>query len=120
VDSDPVQQLSGGFLLDGQASAGELKLTTPLGTVASRWVWSPGQATMTHDGQTRQFDNMATLTEQLTGVALPLEAVFAWLQGRSFPVDGWRVDLDNWPRGRILAHRLSPSPAVELRLILDK
>jgi outer membrane lipoprotein LolB len=44
VRSEPAQSFSAGFELSGRPEAGELLLSTPLGTTLAQARWSPGQA----------------------------------------------------------------------------
>lgn len=119
VRGDPPQNLSAGFDLRGQASEGDLLLTSPLGTTVAQAVWRPGRAQLNANGQQQVFASMEELLARLTGAALPLAALFDWMDGRDTPVPGWESDLSDHAQGRLVARRLSPQPAVELRLLLD-
>ncbi len=117
VRSEPPQNLSAGFELLGQARAGQLRLSSPLGTTLALARWQPGQAQLSSGGQEQRFGSMEELLAQLTGAALPLAALFDWLDGRPTPVPGW--ESERLGPERLVARRLSPLPAVELRLLLD-
>lgn len=119
VQSDPPQNLSAGFDLRGQAREGDLLLTSPLGTTLAQAIWRPGRAQLNASGQQQVFGSMEELLARLTGAALPLAALFDWMDGRETPVSGWESDLSGHAQGRLIARRLSPLPAVELRLVLD-
>lgn len=120
VRSDPVQNFSAGFDLRGQAEQGELLLTTPLGTTLARARWMPGRAELNASGTPQIFPSMEELLMQVTGAALPLAALFDWLEGRATPVPGWEADLSGRPQGRLWARRSQALPVVELRLLLDE
>ena len=120
VDSDPPQSYSAGFDLQGSAQAGQLLLATPLGTTLATLAWKPGWAEWTQRGQTTQNDSLQAITADLGGAALPVVALFAWLQGQNTPVDGWEVDLSHHAEGRIVARRTAPPPAAELRLVFSR
>ena len=119
VDSEPPQSFFAAFELRGQAHAGELHLTSPLGTTLARLQWSPGAATLHNNGQTQQFDSLDALATQATGASIPIAALFAWLAGQPVPSEGWEADLTQLDAGRLLARRTTPAPPSELRLILE-
>lgn len=108
------------FELSGQAQAGELLLSTPLGTTLARLRWTPQLALLTSDGQTRAFDTLDALAAEATGTAIPIAALFQWLQGQPAAADGWQADLTLLGEGRLVARRTQPAPAAELRLILEQ
>lgn len=107
------------FELSGAADAGELLLSSPLGTTLAQLRWSPQSALLRNNGQTRAFDSLDALAIEATGTAIPIAALFEWLQGRAAPADGWQADLTQLEAGRLLARREQPAPAAELRLILE-
>lgn len=119
VHSDPPSITSAAFELRGTAEQGELQLLSPLGTTVAQLQWQPGSAHLHRGAAPEVFASVADLTEQLTGSALPLDALFQWLQGRAWPSPGWVVDLSAWPQGELKARREQPLPAVSLRLRLD-
>ena len=119
VRSQPAQSFSAGFELNGHAEAGELLLSTPLGTTLAQARWSPGQAWLASGAQVRRFPSIDELLRELTGTTLPLTALFDWLRGIPTQAQGWEADLAQSADGRLLARRSSPAPLVELRLLLD-
>jgi outer membrane lipoprotein LolB len=119
VRSDPVQSLSASFELRGSASQGELRLASPLGTTLAEARWQPGQALLQAGSENRHFASMTELLQALTGAALPLGALFDWLDGKASEVPGWVADLSGRGEGRLLARRLEPHPPIELRIRLD-
>ncbi len=115
------------FELFGTPEAGRLELTSPLGPLLARAVWQPGRATLqTPDGE-RQFDDLDTLTREMLGEAIPVAALFDWLQARPWPAAphqttangfeqlGWRIE----PRLPALVATRLAAPVVTLRAKLD-
>ncbi|MEO7159054.1 MAG: lipoprotein insertase outer membrane protein LolB [Polaromonas sp.] len=121
VLSDPEQSFSAGFELKGKSERGELTLISPLGNVLSVLRWSPGEAELDSGNQKIQrFASVDALMAQATGAAVPLKALFAWLQGDNAHVSGWSADLSRHSEGRISAKRAQPAPAADLRVVLDQ
>lgn len=119
VESNPVQSLSATLDLSGDAQAGDLLLSGPLGTALLALSWRPGRATMQRNGQSREYDSVSALMQDALGADLPLTALFAWLDGKEAAVEGWHVDLSQLSTGRLSARRTGPAPAVDLRLMLE-
>ena len=119
VQSDPPQSFSASFDLRGSPAAGELQLTTPLGTSLATVVWSPGSAELRQGGQITRRGSLDELTAELSGTPVPVAALFGWLRGRTGDVPGWQADLAQQPEGRITARRISPPPAAELRVVVQ-
>jgi outer membrane lipoprotein LolB len=119
VNSDPVQSMTAGFDLRGNASIGELALYTPLGSTLARLVWIPGDAQLQWSGKIRHFDSLDELTLEATGTALPIAGLFRWLAGDPAEVPGWSAELQKLDEGRLVARRTSPEPMVELRLAFE-
>lgn len=120
VQGNPPQSLSAAFELRGDAQNGSLSLTSPLGTTLAEAQWSPQDALWRTPGETRHFATMEQMSTQLAGTALPLAALFDWLQGRPTPANGWEADLADLPQGRIRAQRLAPAPTAQLRIVLEQ
>ena len=121
VQSEPTQSFSAGFELRGQAERGELTLISPLGNVLGVLRWSPSEAVLDSGNQKIQrFDSVDALMAQATGAAVPLSALFAWLQGDNASVSGWSADLSRHSEGRISAKRVQPMPQAALRVVLDQ
>lgn len=126
----PAQQWSAGFELRGSAQAGELDLTSPLGTTVAQARWRPGQAELHQGGERRAFPGLGELSRQLLGENVPLEALFDWLRGRPWPAashertaqgfvqQGWAVDLSGLGEGRLTARR-DQAPTILLRARLE-
>jgi outer membrane lipoprotein LolB len=120
VASEPMQSFAGGFELEGNPTAGQLSLFTPLGGTAAVLHWSPGLAQLQSGGNTQQYSSVQAMLEQTTGAAIPLEALFAWLRGQAAIAPGWLADLSRHPEGRISALRSEPSPSAQLRIVLER
>lgn len=121
VATEPGQSFFAGFELEGDARSGALRLFSPLGNLLADLRWSPAGATLDAPGQpTRTAASVEALSLELTGTALPLRTLFAWLRGDAEPAKGWQADLSQLADGRLRAQRLDPAPAAELRLILER
>ncbi|MBA4254023.1 MAG: hypothetical protein M1359_09805 [Betaproteobacteria bacterium] len=118
IETDPVQHFSANFELWGNADSGSLSLSSPLGQRLAHAQWDAQQALLLHNGRSSVYAHMDELSAALTGVALPLPALFAWLRGQQAQIEGWQADLSRHAQGRLQARRWLPTPAVELRLIL--
>lgn len=121
VATEPAQSFFAGFELEGDARTGALRLFSPLGNLLADLRWSPAGATLTTPGQPpRTAASVEALSRELTGTALPLRTLFAWLRGDAEPAEGWQADLSQLADGRLRAQRLDPAPAADLRLILER
>ncbi len=127
-----------GFELAGNPSAGQLELSTPLGSLMARARWGAGSVTLQTPDSERSFESLDELTRELLGEAIPVAALFDWLQGRPWPQApsralpgrtggtsgtgssdqagfeqlSWRVDLTQREQGLIVATRLSDPPVI--------
>lgn len=119
VHSEPVQSVAAGFDLRGSPDAGTLLLTSPLGNAVARVEWSKTDAEWRQADQVINRRNLEELTTELGGTALPVAALFAWLNGKALEIDGWQADLSRHMEGRITARRMHPLPRAELRLVLQ-
>lgn len=119
VESEPPQSLSAGFDLSGSPEAGELVLTSPLGTTLATVRWRTGWAELQQGTQVTRRDSLSALTAERGGAALPVAALFAWLRGTPEQADGWVVDLSRHASGRITAQRQQPAPTAELRIVFQ-
>ncbi|MBT9455868.1 MAG: outer membrane lipoprotein LolB [Burkholderiaceae bacterium] len=121
------------FELQGMPEAGQLELSTPLGTLAARASWQPGQALLQRSDTETRYADLDALTRDLLGEAVPVAALFDWLKGRpwtgaashplidgkpGFRQLGWTVDLSSYAEGLINARRKEPTE-VTLRARLD-
>lgn len=119
VHSEPPQSYSAGFELRGGPAAGELQLTSPLGTVLASVHWSAQGAELRQGAQVTRRTSLDELTTDVGGTPLPVAALFGWLQGQAAEADGWSADLSRHADGRVLARRLQPLPTAELRLVFQ-
>ncbi|MCU0925414.1 MAG: outer membrane lipoprotein LolB [Hydrogenophaga sp.] len=119
VDSTPLQSFAAGFDLHGTPLAGQLLLTSPLGQTVASVQWSPGSAEWRQGEQVTRRATLDQLTTELVGTALPVAALFGWLNGEATPASGWQVDLNRHPEGRVFARRTQPLPSAELRIIFQ-
>jgi outer membrane lipoprotein LolB len=125
IDADSAQNqtqpqfFSGAFELIGNVQNGTLVLYSPLGNTVAALNWSPGVAQLESSGATRQFDSLGAMVQSATGADLPIDSLFSWLNGNPAQAPGWMADLSGADNGRVTARRVSPTPPVELRIILD-
>jgi outer membrane lipoprotein LolB len=119
VDSEPPQSFSAGFDLRGHAQSGELQLSSPLGNTLATVMWSPAGASLQQGEQVTRRGSLDELTTELGGTALPVAALFDWLQGRPTSSSGWQADLSRHTEGRVTARRLQPAPSAELRIVFQ-
>ena len=118
VQSEPPQAFFAGFELRGTPIQGELMLNSPLGTSLAVLRWSPEEAVLHSGGQIQRFASVDELLEKATGAAVPLPALFDWLNGKNTALNGWSADLSQQPAGKISANRTSPQPRTDLRIVL--
>lgn len=115
------QSFSASFELSGEPERGVLTLISPLGNVLGVLRWVPGEAVLDPgNGKLQRFTSVESFLAQNTGAAVPLAALFAWLQGDNTPVPGWTADLSRHSEGRIAARRDHPTPQADLRVVLDR
>ena len=120
VEGDASQSFAALFDLRGTSERGTLTLTSPIGSTLAELRWTPTEALLVNGNQTRRFDSVDALVLAATGSAVPVRALFAWLDGRDEGVEGWRADLSQLADGRLNAVRETPSPRAELRVIFDR
>jgi outer membrane lipoprotein LolB len=120
VFGDQPTSMSASFLLRGDAKNGELDLYSPLGTTLGALQWTPQRVQMTDGGKHQTFNSLAELTQKATGAALPVDAIFGWLQGLEVQAVGWQADLSSVAQGSLSARRTDPAPEVTLRIKLDQ
>ena len=120
VQSEPPQQWFANFELQGTAEQGELLLLSPIGTTLAKLSWTPTTARLEQAGQSVKSNSLSSLSERLTGTALPVTALFEWLAGKAADVPGWQVDLTTHREGRLTARKNAPAPEAVLRILLDR
>lgn len=119
VDSEPRQSYSAAFELGGTPEAGELTLFSPLGNTLASIRWSPAGAQLQQGERITRRADLDSLSAELTGAALPVLALFDWLQGQPSSAAGWEADLQRHADGRVVARRLHPEPTAELKLVFE-
>ncbi len=119
VLGDAPSSMSASFVLRGDAHNGELDLYSPLGTTVGALQWTPQLVELSDGNKHQFFSSLAELTEKTTGAALPIDAIFGWLQGRDEQATGWQADLSAASQGTVTAKRTAPTPEVTLRIKLD-
>ncbi|MES2888343.1 MAG: outer membrane lipoprotein LolB [Pseudomonadota bacterium] len=118
---------------DGQA--GELDLSTPMGTIMGRAKWDAQQVTLVTPQGERRYPSLSALSQDVLGESIPVQALFDWLQGRPWPGApseplpaasggvgftqlGWALQLGQLPDGVIVAERAEPPQVrVQARLL---
>lgn len=116
IDGTPQQRWQASFVLRGSAQLGQLQILSPLGTTMAMAKWNPRGAWVQRNSEIQDYADTAAMTEALTGARIPLTALYAWLRGEDPPIEGWQIQR---PSPRLLvAQRRTPTPAVELRIIL--
>lgn len=120
VDSEPVQTFAALFDLRGTPERGTLTLTTPIGSTLAELQWSPNEALLKNGSETRRYGSVEALIQAATGAAIPVDALFGWLDGRNETVTGWRPDLSQWSAGKLQAVRESPLPRSDLRIVFER
>ena len=115
------QSFSASFELSGQPEQGVLTLISPLGNVLGVLRWLPGEAVLDPgNGKLQRFLSVESFLAQNTGAAVPMTALFGWLQGNNTPVPGWTADLSRHSEGRITARRDQPTPQADLRVVFER
>lgn len=120
IQSDPPQAFFAGFELKGNAERGELLLTSPIGNVLGVMRWAPNEAVLESGGDVKRYTSIDALLEQSTGAAIPIAALFGWLNGENISASGWLADLSGLDNGRLAATRAEPVPEARLRIVLDQ
>ena len=120
LQTDPPQNWSTSFELQGSAGQGQMLLLSPIGTTLARLSWTPQSALLEQGQDKTESRNLQSLSQRLTGTHLPIAALFDWLAGLDTEVPGWHVDMSAHPQGRLTARRHSPEPEAVLRIVLDR
>lgn len=131
LDNRPAQNLPATFDLRGSSADGELRLTSPLGSLIASARWSDRQAVLVTTQGEREFADLDALSREVLGEPLPLRALPDWIAGRPWPgaaIDrrdasgfdqlGWTIDLTRFAQGSLTATRPAP-PVVVLRVRIE-
>lgn len=129
------RSMTAAFELQGRPEAGELNLSTPLGTVLGQARWAPGSVVLVTPQGSTVYPDLDALTREVLGESLPVAALFDWLKGRPWPDApsrpavaptgpgfsqlGWVVNLAAFGDAAISAVREQP-PVVTVRVKLDR
>ena len=119
MQSEPPQSYAASFTLSGTPEAGELRLTSPLGSALALMRWQPGQARLLQGGQEQTYASLQEMTAQAAGAPLPVAALFDWLRGQPHASSDWSADLSRIGQGRLQARRLQPLPTAQLRVVFE-
>jgi outer membrane lipoprotein LolB len=136
VAGDESRSFSAGFELHGTPDRGRIALDSPLGLRLGEAAWRADRATLHAPDGTREFDSLESLSEELFGDSIPIEALFDWLAGHPYPevasrpLDsttdtgfrqlGWDVRTTRLAAdGLLIAERRTPAPVVTVRIKLD-
>ena len=119
VYSEPRESHRANFDLMGTAKAGELMLLSPLGTTVAQARWTQDAVLLTQGNSSVRYNDLEDLSAKLLGAELPIDALFAWLQGRGTRAAGWRADLCRLAEGRLVAERQNPQPRARLTLLFE-
>lgn len=134
LDDTPGRSLSALFdLRSPDGHSGQLELSSPLGTLMGRAQWSPRQVRLSTPKGDHVYPDLSTLSEDLLGEQVPVQALFDWLHGRPWPDAnstllpppsigfsqlGWSIKLDRLDDGVIIAERsVAPSITVLARIV---
>jgi outer membrane lipoprotein LolB len=120
LQSNPPQNWSTSFELQGSAKQGQMLLLSPIGTTLARLSWTPQSAQLEQGQDQTESTSLQSLSQRLTGTHLPIAALFDWLAGQATPESGWQVDLSAYPQGRLTARRNTPEPEALLRIVFDR
>ena len=120
LQSNPPQNWSTSFELQGSAAQGQMLLLSPIGTTLARLSWTPQSALLEQGQDKTESRSLQSLSQRLTGTQLPIAALFDWLAGLATDVPGWQVDMTAHPQGRLTARRNTPEPEAILRIVLDR
>lgn len=120
VEGEAAQSFSAVFFLEGTPQRGDLTLSTPLGTVLAALHWEPGRAELQSPSGDRTANSLDALLRDTFSSAIPVQALFAWLQGSAATAEGWQVDLSQLNKGSLVAVRAQPQPSATLRIALDR
>lgn len=126
------QSLNAGFELSGDATRGQLRLISPIGTQLALARWEREGAELDTGSGPRRFADLPTLSRETLGEEVPLAALGHWLAGQPWPQApsqpssegftqlGWQIDLARFASEALVVARRESPPAVVLRAKLDR
>jgi outer membrane lipoprotein LolB len=127
----PASSVSADFDLRGDGRRGELRLSSPLGTLLAAARWSETDVVLDNGQQETRYLDLDSLSRATLGEVLPLRAFPDWVAGRpwagapssteaqGFAQLGWTVTLADAAEGRIEAVRPA-APRVSVRVRLER
>lgn len=127
----PANSLNANFELRGDGRRGELRLSSPLGSVLAATRWSEHEAVLDDGRSQTRYADLDALSQAALGEVLPLAALPDWLAGRpwagapaaagegGFRQLGWDVDLRQFGQGLLEARR-NTAPVVTVRVRLER
>lgn len=127
----PARAVSADFDLRGSGNRGELRLSSPLGTMLASARWSADEVVLDQGRGEARFPDLDSLSRETLGEVLPLRAFPDWLAGRPWPGApnqalpggfeqlGWAVSLAGYAEGRVEVVRAAV-PKVTVRVRLEK
>lgn len=135
ASGEPARGWHAGFDLWGDARAGRLELSAPLGPRIASARWTPGEVLLDDGHGRRAYPSLQALAHDVFGQPLPLQALPDWLRGRPWPEAahastaqgftqlGWQIDTSQSSAGLVVAWRqagdaAAHTPAVTLRVRL--
>lgn len=118
LDGPPAQHLQAAFELTGTPQAGGLVLLHPLGGTVLEVNWQPNHASAQRGADVWHAPDVLQLTQQLLNTALPVQALFEWIQRKTTAYEGWQP-LASHPNQPIVVQRLQPDAQAVLRIALD-
>lgn len=135
IAGDAQRSFSAAFELLGDAAAGELTLTSPIGTRLALARWTPRDALLETADTSRVFPDLDALAAEVFREDIPLVALLDWLDGRpwagadsqalaapaqGFQQLGWEVRLDRLAADGLVVATRTAAPAVTVRARLDR
>jgi outer membrane lipoprotein LolB len=135
VAGDAQRSFSAAFELTGDASTGELSLTSPIGTRLALARWTTHDALLETSDSTRLFPDLNALATEVFREDIPLVALLDWLDGRpwagadstalaapaiGFQQLGWEVRLDRQAEDGLVVAVRAAAPSLTVRARLDR
>ena len=80
--AQPARSVNADFDLRGDGERGELRLSSPLGTMIAATRWAPGVAVLDQGQGEVRYADLDSLSRDALGEVLPLRALPDWLAGR--------------------------------------
>ena len=117
IDGTPPQHFAAQYEIRGTPEAGEMELLSPWGSVLARARWTPHSVVLINGQQQREFASMEDMSQSLLGTSFSLPQLLLGARAQRPSLPGWEVEYDT--RQRLVMRRVSPLPALELRIQPD-